>query len=60
VADRRKTAAEVRVLAVELNRRVEAADALDRVAADGEVAAVQNGTPPENPLGQNVVAGARL
>src|SRR5262249_60989424 len=41
-ADRRQAPAEIRVLAVKLDLLIEAADRLERVAMDGEVAAVQN------------------
>src|SRR5579871_853766 len=46
-AERRQAAAEVRVLAVELDRRVEAADARERVAPHREVAAVEDRAEPQ-------------
>src|SRR5262249_20071726 len=53
-ADRRQPPAEVRVFAMELDRTVEAADLGERVASDGEVAAIQNRADPERVVQQNV------
>src|SRR5688572_33503086 len=44
--------AEVGVLSVKFNRRVEAVDALERFAADGEIAAIEHRADPRQLLDQ--------
>ena len=50
----RDAAREVRVFAVKLDRRVESADGLQRIAPDGEVAAVEHGAEAEHVLREHV------
>ena len=50
----RDAAREVRVFAVKLDRRVEAADGLERIAPDGEVSAVEHGAEAEHVLREHV------
>ena len=53
-ADGEQPPAEVGVLAVELDRGVEPADALERVAPDGEVAAVEDRADPQDVLDEQL------
>lgn len=49
-ADRRQAAAEIGILAVELDGRVEAADGFERRAAQREIAAIEDGPDPQHVL----------